>query len=581
MKSKSLALTAVFIVGCFFQPAFGQDDWDGAYTPPPAVESPKTPEEHDPENARIVSQQEFYFYDGNKLRIPLMLSRKAVVRFSSEKSAEEKKGYLKKYSPTELEAISGVYPRAEYALGYLPIVDVKTMVGTIRKLSADPALEVAPVFIVDGMEAVVDGIYLETVTPMSRNAVLAAIKNVFGGDAMIHEVTPEGGVWHVSLKRLFFLGEKNLPLHALSLANFLERSTKLFWVKRAYPKFAFLRDPVIASVAVTPVTGTVGEERMVTLSIRVFGKTADEVVIDEGGIPEFMQGKFVPLSNDKPPMASFFDVRKTFTKEARRQIGPNEWYIEHRYTLGLYAPEQEWTISGIEFPYEYKGKKMSAKVSPVTFFVRAHLDDKYQLSDIPEAYLMPTLGVPDVLPKAPEAKAEWFDPLARTIGGRGHLLLASLLVGIIGTLALFTLLALYVRERMALAEASRPKRRVWSAGELDLVLGKSEIVEDSQIAYRQLHDALSTLLSQRFPEIPMRNATFQHVKELAGGVPELFSASTGQSPDLEELFEDLERRHAPGFLDSPRELLRSNQASIGLRIRQLAEVLRKSEGGGG
>lgn len=583
MKLKSLAFMATFVVGCFFQPAFGQDEYGDGYGFPPAVESSKTPEESDPENARIVSQQEFYFYGDNKLRIPLTLSRKAVVRFSVEKNkknTEEKKEYLKKYSPIELESISGVYPRAEYVLGYLPIIDVKTMVGTIKKLSADKALEVAPVFIVDGMDAVVDGIYLETVTPMSRGSVLAAIKNVFGGDAMIHEITPEGGVWHISFKPLFFLGDKNLPLHTLSLANFLERSPKLFWVKHAYPKFALLRDPVIASIAVTPVTGTVGEERTITLSIRIFGKTADEVVVDEKSIPDLKQGKFIPLFDGKPPQDLFFDVRKTFAKEARRQVGPNEWYIERKYNIGLYAPETEWTIAGVEFAYKYKDKKMSARVSPVTFFVRPHLDDKYKLSDIPMAYLMPTLVFSSAPPLLSAAKDEWFDPLARMIGGHERLSLVALLAGIMSTLALFTFLALYVRERIAMAEAGRPKCRVWSAIELDLVLGKSETTEDSQVAYRQLHDALSTLLHQRFPEVPTRNATFQHLKELADGVPAMFSAGTEQFPDLEELFEDLERRHAPGFLDIPRELLQSNLASIKARIRQLADVLRKSEGGG-
>ncbi|MEK7118433.1 MAG: hypothetical protein AAB869_02375, partial [Patescibacteria group bacterium] len=389
MKSKSLAFMAVFIVGCFFQPAFGQEDDWGKNSSPPAVESPKIPVEPDPENARIVSQQEFYFYGDNKLRIPLTLSRKVAVRFSvdAKKNEDEKKAYLKKYSPTDLAPIASVYPRAEYALGYLPITDLKTMIGTIKKLSADQLLEVAPVFIVDGMEAVVDGIYLETVTPMSRDSVLAAIRSVFGSDAMIHEITPEGRVWHISFRRLFFLGDKKLPLHVLSLANFLERSMKLFWVKRAYPKFAFLRDPVIAALFVTPVTGTVGEERTVTLAIRIFGKTADEVVVDEESIPDLKQGKFVPLFNGKPPQELFFDVRKTFAKEARRQVGPNEWYIERKYNIGLYAPEAEWTIAGVEFAYEYKGKKRSAIVSPVTFFVRPHLDDKYKLSDIPGAFL--------------------------------------------------------------------------------------------------------------------------------------------------------------------------------------------------
>lgn len=559
---------------------------DGGYPPigePPVVSEQQSPvpEPSDP-NARIVSEQEFYFYDDNKMRIPLILSRKAVVRFFAEKPGEGKAAYLKRYAPVELESIFSVYPRAEYALGYLPTIDTMTMVRTIKKLSADQELEVAPVFVVDGMEAVVDGVYLETVTPMSRDAVSAALKKVFGNDAMIHEITPEGSVWHISFKRLFFLNDKRLPLHVLSLANFLERSTKLFWVKRAYPKFAFLRDPVVATLAVFPATGTVGEERVATLSIRMFGKTAADVVIDENSIPEFMQGKFVPLAGGNPPQAAFRDeARKPPVKGLRKQVGPNEWSIEHQYTFGLYAPEPEWVISGLSILYEYKKAKKIAMVPPVTFFVRAHLDEKFALSDIPEAYLMPALGFSGIAPAIPAAKNEWFDPLAQVLGGRERLSLSLLSIASVAALVALSLGVVLIMRHRANIRSLRPLHHVWSTEELRDVLRGSETIEDQEDAYRLLHNALSLVLHQRFPEIPERNATFQHVKELAGGLCAIFPEDTERSLDLEELFEDLEQRHAPGFLDNSADQLRVHRASISARIVALREILYRSEGGGG
>jgi hypothetical protein len=534
-------------------------------------------------NARIVSEQEFYFYNSNKMRVPLPVSQKAMVRFASvQKTGDEKTAYLKKYSPIEIESITAFYPRAEYTLGYLPTVDMKTMVGTIKKLSADQALEVAPVFIVDGMEAVVDGIYIETATPMSRETIMSAIKNAFGSDAMIHEITPVGGLWHVSLRRLFFLGEKGLPLHALSLANFLSTSNKIVWVKRAYPKFAFLRAPLVASVAVTPMSGTVGETRTIVLAIRIFGKNESEVVIDETGIPEFAQGNFTILADGKPPQSSFWDsVKLPPVKEARRQVGPNEWYVEHRYTIGLYAPEAEWVISGLNIPYVYKGKKETAEVAPVTFFVRPHLDEQFALMDIHAAYLLPELVFPGIAPVLPPAPAVWFDPVAGVIGGRGNLEASAWVLGVLMTaLALFFF---WIPIRRARVEAKRRSTRphMWNAVELAEVLDATQKQNDPMIACAEIHDVVSTLLHQCFPDMPARHATFQQFKELQGKAEyqSLLARLDETFPDIEGLFESLELRQAPGFSGNTTEELGAHRDALIARVQLLGELLRTTKGG--
>jgi len=182
---------------------------------------------------RVVSRDEFYYYDENKLRRPLNLSRSVAVRFPTWKPLGEREQYLKQFGPLEVRQIAQLYSRVEFALDYMPTLSQDARAATIKRLAAEQDIEVAPIFTVDGMDAVVDGIYLQTVTPMSRETIVRALGKYFGSGIGIHEVTPEGDVWHVSFTRLFFLDSEKLPLTVLSVANLMQASDALPWVKRA------------------------------------------------------------------------------------------------------------------------------------------------------------------------------------------------------------------------------------------------------------------------------------------------------------------------------------------------------------
>lgn len=531
---------------------------------------------------RIVAREEFYYYDAKNLRVPLPMTRRVALHFVSQKTDEEMAGYVKTWSPTDTEFISGVYPRADMMLGYLPTVELSDMVLTLKKMTTDQSVEVAPVFLVDGMMAVVDGIYIETAGNLSRDTIVSGLKSVFGTDALIHEVTEEGALWHVSFKRLFFLGDKRLPVHVLSVANILSQSSKVTWVKRAYPKFAFLRDPVYAEIRVTPVSGTVGEERTATLAVRVFGKPGD-VVIDETMIPEFKQPpNYILRADGKPPHESFIDLHGGVVKIPLRQVGPNEWYFEHRQVFGLYAPEPEWVISGVVIPYTYKGTKKTATIAPVTFFVRRHLDEKYKLEDFPPPYELPDVGSVSGAPTPPTVAPSWYDPIARRFGGLGSAGLFWTTTFIAATLGVFGIVVVampwYRTFRGARLERTRQEALEFLLQrETESMLQCAKTESDPLRALQICSEAVSMLLHARFSALPEYNVTFQHIKEVILNEDDRsVLREIERDAELATLFEAMDVRHAPLYAKANSEVHVTHIADVVERITRLGALLRRS-----
>lgn len=535
---------------------------------------------------RPVSVQELYFFDPvSEFRVPLPIRTMLLVKFAdswASRTDAEKEEYLKQYNALTTESIVAIYPRAEFILGYLSTTDTPAMVNTIKKMMEDQNLDVAPVVLTDGMNAVVDGIYIETVTPLSRDTVLAGITRTFGTDAMVHEIVPvtdERGVllWHVSFKKLFFLGDKKLPVHALSVANILDRGDrKPSWVRHAFPKFAYLSDPVVASIDVAPVSGTVGESRVVTLTVMVYGKSEQDVVIDEREIPTFHHDKkFSIVAGGRPPLQGFFDNDTSPSERgARKQVGPNSWTIVHRYYFNLFAPELEWNISGVEIPYLYKGKRLIARVPTTTFFVRPHLDERYQLTDIPGAYLFPHGATPDAPPQPLGRSASWYQPLASAVGGVGRLqaTLVTLIVALTVTLVAF---GAVIGKRIVAFRASRTTATaVWSDEVLARELSRSVESDDPRSALAQVHDVFSTMLHQHFSEISPRNSTYQQWKSIANEERYRHLMARVQNADVEELFDELEMRNDANYSESDEVALCEHREKVIKLVRALGNQLR-------
>ncbi|MDP3646268.1 MAG: hypothetical protein Q8R25_04225 [bacterium] len=525
---------------------------------------------------RVVSRNELYYYDENKLRKPLALSRSIAVRFQNWKSPEEKDLYLKQFGPVTIRQIAQLYSRAEFALDYMPTQNQDARAATVRRLTADGEIDITPIFTVDGMDAVVDGIYIQTVTPMSRETVLRALEKHFGNGIGVHEVTPQGGLWHVSFKKLFFLNGERLPLTVLSIANVLQTSDTFVWVKRAYPKFAFLDTPVIPSISVYPVSGTVGEERTVVIGFRIFGKTSSDVVIEDSDIPEFMAGSFVPMSGGKPPQPSFIEVFGSKVVEKLRQVGPNEWYFEHRYTFFLGAPELEWVFPAFKIPYMYRGVRNEMTIPATTFFVRPHLDEKFALQDIPQAFKLPVRDFPGFTEVLPTPTRAWFDPVADLVGGRDSVeTSAKIALGSSILIALLCFVALTVRT--VTKRWSAYAQRGLVGARLALLLKQAEGMLDQHAAFQAYHGALSEVLHTWDPKFPRSNVTYQDVKSRLGAIRGgALLKHLEDAIGIEDVFSEIESRNEESFSARDKNELNALRTNLRLKIEKLAAELAKA-----
>lgn len=552
MKYASMLLLALFVV------------LSGASIGKTQVTTPEPPKIASEQlKPRIVSREELYYFSADGLRTPLRLAPSVIVRFRGPRGVNSAK-HMERYAPRLTRDLVGVYTKADFALEFIPNQDTSELTRTLQRMSIDPILDGAPVFVVDGMEAVVDGIYITTTTPLSLNTVRSALKEHFGEDMELHEITPENGTWHVSFKNLFFLGDKKVPLHVLSLTNLIHTSKDLVWVKRAYPKFAFLHAPVIATVSVTPVSGTVGEKRTVVLGLRIFGNEGD-VVIGETDIPEFMlQGAFVPKSNGQPPQVSFIEISNP-QKTERERVGPNEWYMEHRYKVGLYAPETEWKIEGFQIPYQYRGISRVTNTGTTTFFTRPHLDGKYKLSDMPEAMRFPKSKPPALSPAPPTPEKAWFDVVAKPIGGRTNFSIVLFGITVASTfLAAFGLIGLAIHIVPRFVSGTKIDAEITRRNEL---YKKAEKAKSKAEAFLYLHEALSCVLHRWNKEFSAHNVTYQDVKAYLATIQDEKLLRRLLQHDLERLFNDLESRNEKGFEERDTSMFQTLYADVQRRIQ--------------
>src|SRR5258708_40001970 len=61
---------------------------------------------------RVVSRDEFYYYDENKLRKPLTLSRSVAIKLRVSKTPDQKAQFLKGLGSLTVREIGQLYPRA-------------------------------------------------------------------------------------------------------------------------------------------------------------------------------------------------------------------------------------------------------------------------------------------------------------------------------------------------------------------------------------------------------------------------------------------------------------------------------------
>lgn len=316
--------------------------------------------------------RDFYFYDESGVMNRLDIAPKIAVRFLKNLPASEQNQFLEKFSPIaqkkDDKGSSVIILEFPSSTAYHQIIE------KLNEMSESDIAETAPIVYINNIEAIADGIVIEPKTLLSAEALEKRIRRF--GNFELRQSKMEQQRW------VFFLAEVKPPLHILLLTNLVNKDS---WVKRAYPHFKYLHDPIVSTLEVEPVSGTVNEARIIRFSIKIFDPAIN---LKEDLLPNFGEGKFIPVSGDSSPQPLFFfldgdgDRREFFGAKSRTVVF--SWKF-HNYAIG------EWVISGQSIQYEKNGV-LSNITSPQASMVVTSLVGNLAVNDMPSPK---TLTVPN------------------------------------------------------------------------------------------------------------------------------------------------------------------------------------------
>lgn len=337
--------------------------------------------------------KDLYFYDEDGLMRRLELSTKVRVRFLPSHSAEDRTRLFDRVKPLQIkEDPNGIYV---FLLEFAPAVST----DLLNEVSNFDFVEVDPVVFMDNIESVAEGIVVTTKTPVSLPALEKRLRAL--GDFTIRQAQPAAGGWLLTFDSI------KPPLHIFLLANLISQDP---WVKRAYPYFKYLHDPIVATQEVLPASGTIGEIRELKLTIRVFHP---QIKIDESNLPRFGEGDFIPKSDSRAPGSFLFrllgDRKRDEHKSQRSRVLVYSWQFRH-FAIGSASG---WIVPSQPVPYEKNGERLKTTSTPAVLVVTSLIGD-LKIEDMPPPRLL-VIDYPKALDASEDKVASppvyWFDKL--------------------------------------------------------------------------------------------------------------------------------------------------------------------------
>lgn len=499
------------------------------------VFAPALAEESKKEKRLEWHTRDLYYHDANGMMVQMELAPKLSVRFSSEMTKEARTFLLAPFSP--ISEVEQPGDSSRILVAFHSSVAPADLLQTANKISASGKAEVAPVFFVDNIEAVLEGIVVESKIVTAPSRMRERMRKY--GDFISRQILNENGTW------VFLVDEVKPPLNLLVLTNLVSKDS---WVQRAYPRFKFLHDPILATIAIEPVSGTVAEMRTVTFTIKIFDPS---ISLATERLPEFGRGLFMPIQGDVstpqsvryPPGYLFEQVgdplRLPVRQEKRSRTYITSWKFRH-YALG------EWIITPQAVPYSKKGVDQEIRSSSFTMVVNSQIGN-LKITDVPvpRSLIHPSeklVAIPEVV--LPPIPSYWFDAwLSKPeLVVRGTRILGILLAVLVLAGAGFVLAdrksrskRQMVQRRQAIAQAEESLKEAFRLG-----------------SYAKYEDALSTLLVVLFPHLTS-SPTWEEIKD-DKLVLDNFGGDNMQF--LEEIFTELGRRHMRDFSPMPEEVER-------------------------
>ena len=430
--------------------------------------------------------RDLYYHDAQGVLVQLELAPELLVEFVPSLKKEERATLVAELSPTAEREQPGDASRI--LLSFRGTTEPANLLGAANKIASSGKGEAWPVFFVENIEAVLAGIVIEPKTVLTSNRLLDRIRKY--GNFTLRQAISEGNTW------VFLLDEIKPPLNLLVLTNLIANDP---WIKSAYPRFKFLHDPIVASVYVEPVSGTIGETRTATLKIKIFDPA---ITIAQNSQPEFGQGLFKPFQGSSSSPSTMREIpgylfervgspaREPARMRKRSRIYTTSWQFKS-YAIG------EWTINPLTVSYVKKGVGVGEiKSSEFTFVVNSQIGN-LKITDMPSprplifATEKGAISVEVILPPVP---TYWFDNLfSRADIVARYAKVAGMLMFLVSSVGLVIVAMCLFRER-------RGKMRIYSKKFERIAELLQEARRDS--SYSKYQDVLSLMLVTLFPNLP-------------------------------------------------------------------------------
>ena len=471
--------------------------------------------------------RDLYYYDNKDTMVQLELAPKLLVRFTKELTAEERTLFFSKFSPVAQKPEPG--DPLSFILSFNDSTKSPAILEMANKMARSGLAVVSPVFLIENIEAIIEGIEVEPRIILTAERLYERMKKY--GDFSSRKTAYENETW------VFLLDEVKPPLNLLVFTNLIKNDS---WVQRAYPHFKFIHDPIIAFITVKPVSGTVGEVRMVTFTIRIFDPT---ITLLENELPNFGDGLFKPAqgtfsitSTIKHPSGYLFELIGDSVKTSvKREKRSRTYTISRQFKIGALG---EWTIRPQTVSYTKNGITQEIKSLGFTLIVNSQIGN-LKITDMPSPRsLYYFVKAPKVTaePALPNIPSYWFDALmfkkAYEIIKYGRLI--GLLLGMIG----ITVLAM-----LTIAAVKTIFRKMMSRGLL--IKEIKEIIDKARLdrSYADYSEALLRILKDIGPSLSL-HPSWEEVKDNE----RLFRIlGKDRFELLKEVFIELERRHMRGF----------------------------------
>lgn len=494
--------------------------------------------------------RDLYYYDNKDTMVQLEVVPKLFVRFTKELTAEERVSFFAEFSPISQK------PEQDDPLSFILAFDNSTkpfaLLEMANKMTRSGLAVASPVFLLENVEAVIEGIAVEPKIVLTSERLYERMKKY--GDFSSRKTAYENGAW------VFLVDEVKPPLNLLVFTNLIKNDS---WVRRAYPHFRFLHDPITAFITVEPVSGTVGEVRTVTFTIEIFDPV---ILLSENELPEFGNGLFMPIQGTltapsaiKYPPGYLFELVGEPVKAPVRQDNRSRIYKISRkfkfYALG------EWTINPQPVSYTKNGFTKEIKSLGFTLIVNSQIGN-LKITDMPfPRSLIYSVKSQEIIAEValPGIPSYWFD--AWTPKDAYKTIQYSRLVSVsLGILGITILLA------FAISKLNKAYKRMVSRR---LLIGEIEKVIDSardRKSYADYSEAFSRILVGLVPYF----SSHPNWEEVKDDERVLRFFETEEREILRRIFIELLRRHKKDFVPEAGDLMRLDGD-----IRAIFEIARQ------